>query len=211
MKTRYLVCLALLLALSPLTHADIVVLGLFKGAALIKADGQQKLLKVGQTWRGVTLIEANAKEGVADYNGERITLKVSGHISTNYAKPATRQVVIRKNENHQYITTASINGRSTQVLVDTGANIVAMNSAQARALGVDISKGERSQVTTASGQAYAHRVMLDTVNVGGIEVPHIQATVIDGNHPEMVLLGVSFLQHVQMTEKDGILMLTSKF
>jgi len=26
-----------------------------------------------------------------------------------------------------------------------------------------------------------------------------------------VLLGVSFLQHVQMTEKDGILMLTSKF
>ena len=37
------------------------------------------------------------------------------------------------------------------------------------------------------------------------------ATVLEGPHPEMVLLGTSYLQHVEMREKDGILTLMRKF
>ncbi len=53
--------------------------------------------------------------------------------------------------------------------------------------------------------------MLESVDVGGIHVPHVQASVIEGAFPEMVLLGVSYLQHVDMQEKDGILSLTAKY
>ncbi len=211
MKNLHLICLTLLLALSPAALADVEVLGLFKGAALLKLDGEQKLLKVGQKWNGIVLLSANSKEALADVNGERMTLTVSSRISTNFAVPENRQVIIRKNSNRQYITTAKINGRGTQVLVDTGANIVAMNSGAARALGVDLSKAIPSRVSTASGITNAYSVMLQSVDVGGIEIRHVQASVIEGSFPEMVLLGVSFLQHVELEEKNGVLTLTAKF
>ncbi len=211
MKAAYVFALIALLSLSPLAAADIEVLGLFKGAALIKVDGEQKLLKVGQRWKGVALLEANSKQAIADVNGERMTLTISTRIGTNFAKPTGTTVIIRKNDNRQYITTALINGRSTRVLVDTGANIIAINSATARALGVDYSKGIPSQVKTASGVVMAHMIMLDSVDVGGITVNRVQASVLEGPHPEMVLLGTSYLQHVEMREKDGILMLMRKF
>ena len=47
-KAAHLVILLLALTLTPLSHADMKVLGLFKGAALIDVDGKQKLLKTGQ-------------------------------------------------------------------------------------------------------------------------------------------------------------------
>lgn len=211
MKTGYLICLVLLLTLSGAARADVEVLGLFKGAALLKIDGEQKMIKVGQQWKGVALLKANSREALADVNGERMTLTVSTRISTNFVKPATSTVRIRRNANRQYITNATINGFGTTVLVDTGANIVAMNSNTARALGVDFENAPRSRVSTASGVANAWSVMLDSVNVGGINVQHVQASVIEGGFPEMVLLGVTYLQHVDMQEKDGVLMLTGKF
>ncbi len=45
MKAAHLFVLLALLSISPLAAADIEVLGLFKGAALIKIDGEQKLHK----------------------------------------------------------------------------------------------------------------------------------------------------------------------
>lgn len=211
MKIPHLLFLALLL-ISPLSQAtDIRVLGLFKGAALIEVDGQQKLVKVGQQWKGVALLKASSKEALADVNGERMTLKVSSHITSNYTKPKNTTVRIPKNEMRQYITTAEINGRRTSVLVDTGANIIAMNSGTARALGVKYEEGRPSQVATASGVVSAYSIMLDSVDVGGIKVNRVQASVISGGFPETVLLGMSYLQHVKMTEQDGILLLTNKY
>ncbi len=211
MKAIHLTCLLLLLTLSGWALAELEVLGLFKGAALLKVDGEQKLVKVGQRWKGVSLLSANSREALADVNGERMTLTVSTRIGTSFVKPDTRTVRIRKNTNRQYITRATINGRGTTVLVDTGANIVAMNANTARALGVDFEDAPRSSVSTASGVVGAWSVLLDSVDVGGITVPHVQASVIEGSFPEMVLLGVSYLQHVELQEKDGILVLTSKF
>ena len=213
MKPISLFALIAALWLSPLALAqqDIRVLGLFKGAALLKVDGKQKLLKVGQEWKGIALLEANSKAAVADVNGERMTLTLSTHISSNYAQPTGTTVRIPKNDNRQYITTAKINGRGTKVLVDTGANIVAINSNTARALGVDYSKGIPGKVQTASGVVTAYSVMLDSVDVGGINVPRVQASILEGPYPEMVLLGMSYLQHVELSEKNGILMLVRKF
>ena len=211
MRFAPLAIMVLLLALSPLSRAEVEVLGLFKGAALLQKDGEQKMLKVGEQWQGIVLLSASSREALAEINGERVTLTVSRHITTHFVRPPVQQVIIRKNANRQYITTASINGRGTRVLVDSGANIVAMNSHTARALGVDISKGTPSQVGTASGVVAAHSVVLQSVDVGGIKIQHVQASVIEGDFPEMVLLGVSYLQHVEMREKDGVLTLTAKY
>ena len=207
---RVIVIVACLLP-AHLTAADIEVLGLFKGAALLKRDGEQKLLKVGQVWGDLTLIEANSREALADVDGRRIRLTVSKRVSGNYTVPESRQVLIRKNDHRQYITTAEINGHRTPVLVDTGANIVAMNSNTARAMGVSYQAGAPGRVATASGVVDAWTVTLDSVDVGGIRIKHVRASVLEGAFPEVVLLGMSFLQHVELQERDGILSLTSKY
>jgi aspartyl protease family protein len=210
MKATHLLTLLLTLALSPLSYADVIVLGLFKGAAMLEVDGKQKFLKAGQSWNGITLIEANSKRAVAEIDGERQDLTISQHITTKFVKPEGRTVLIRKNKNLQYITTAAINGRSTRVLIDTGANMIAMSSTTARSLGVKYENGVPSQVSTASGVVQAYTIMLDSVDVGGIRVNRVRSSVLEGAFPEMVLLGTSYLQHVQMSEKDGILMLVGK-
>ena len=57
----------------------------------------------------------------------------------------------------------------------------------------------------------AWQVQLDSVDVGGIRVNFLEATVLEGPQPELMLLGTSYLQHVHMQERDGILMLMRKF
>ncbi len=190
---------------------DYEVLGLFKGAALFKVNGEQKLVKVGQEWKGIAVLEADAKKALVSVNGVEQTVTVSQRISLRFAEPVGQTVHIRRNDARQYITTAQINGRSAQVLVDTGANIVALSSQQADRMGIDYSDGVPSRVTTASGVSRAWSIVLDNVEVGGISASRVQASVIQGAFPETVLLGMSYLQHVEMREKDGILMLIKKY
>ncbi len=208
LRSTLLLCL---LVASPLGLVDVEVKGLFKGAALISVNGQQKLLKVGQEFQGVTLLEANSREAVAEIDGERMTLTVSSRIHTNFKDPTSRTVRIRRNAQQQYITTADINGRRTTVLVDTGANIVAMNMGDAKLLGVDLPDQPNGRVATASGVVAGYTVFLESVDVGGIKIRNVQASVLDGAFPEEILLGMSYLRHVKMEEDNGVLMLTGKY
>jgi aspartyl protease family protein len=211
MRTPQLLCLLAALLLSLPGQADVEVKALFNGAVMIVVDGEQKLLKPGQEFKGVTLIEANSERAIAEINGEQKTLLISTRISTNYAELAAATVFVRKNKHRQYITTALINGHSTRVLIDTGANIVALNAGVARAMGLEYKTGNPSRVQTAAGVVPAYQVKLAKVDVGGLIVNHVEASVLEGNFPQMVLLGTSFLQHVEMSEKDGVLMLKGKF
>jgi aspartyl protease family protein len=106
------------------------------------------------------------------------------------------------------MTTAQINGRSVEVLVDTGANVVAMNTDHARKLGVDLKSGKPASVETAGGVVKARFVVLRSVNLGGIKVNNVQASVIEGEFPGTILLGMTYLQHVDIQEENGVLSLT---
>ena len=116
-------------------------------------------------------------------------------------------VTIVRDARLQYRTGAVINGRRAQVIVDTGANLVALSSTQARQMNIDYSSGKPSRVQTASGTGEAYAITLDTVSIGGIKVRNVPATVVKGDYPDTILLGMSYLRHVSMQEKDGVLSL----
>jgi len=207
-----LCCLFVWLVLSSHVRAvEVEAHGLFKNAAMLSIDGQRKLLKVGQSLAGVTLVSATSQQAVVDIDGQRHTLTMSRRIGATYHQPSNREVRIPRNQQLQYITNASINGRRVQVMVDTGANIVAINESQATALGIDYARGEPAAVSTASGTARAWQVMLDSVDVGGIRVDHVSASVLEGSHPTIVLLGMTYLRHVKLEEDAGVLVLTRDF
>ena len=53
--------------------------------------------------------------------------------------------------------------------------------------------------------------MLDEVTLGGITQHQVRATVIEGAYPVDVLLGMSFLGSVSLSDDAGVLTLTAKF
>jgi len=189
---------------------DIEVKGLFGGAALLVIDGREQLVKTGQTTEeGVQLIEADARKAVLDVGGEPRTVYLSERIDSSFSQPRSVQVHINMTPDRQYLTAGAINGRSIRFLVDTGANVIALNSDMARSLGIEHIESKSTKVATASDVREARSVVLHQVQVGEIVVNNVHAVVIDGPQPSTALLGMSFLQYVDIAENDGLMVLSS--
>lgn len=109
-------------------------------------------------------------------------------------------------------TVGSINGYPVNFLVDTGASIVAMNSIQAKRLGIQyLLDGNPTMVSTAGGNVAAYNIRLKNVSVGQIKLQDIDAVIIEGAHPEDVLLGMSFLGRLNVKNENEVMMLETKF
>jgi len=97
------------------------------------------------------------------------------------------------------------------MLLDTGASTVAMSSVEAKRLGLQYwLKGKKIMVSTASGYARGYRVILNKVQVGSIALNKVEGTVIEGSSPRQVLLGMSFLNRVEMNNNGNVMLLRSK-
>ena len=186
----------------------IEVEALFPEAAVVKVDGQRKMLRVGEAFRGVTLLAAGSASATLEVAGQQQVHGLTRSVGSSYQAPEKQVVKIPRDARMQYQTTALINGRSMPVLVDTGANVLAMNTLHARALGVPVEEGQPSMVETASGRVKARIVNLQSVSVGGIRVDNVRASVVEGEFPATILLGMTYLQHVDIEENNGVLSLS---
>jgi aspartyl protease family protein len=209
LKVLFLVSMTLLgSAAAVLATPDIEVEALMPDTAVLKIDGERKVLKAGQTYKGVTLISAYSRTATLEVDGKQVVMGISRRIGADYQEPAEQVVTIRRDERLQYNTSVLINGRSLPALVDTGANLVALSSDQAKMLAIDYETGVQSRVETASGLVNAWLITLRSVSVGGIRVDNVQATVVEGSYPSTVLLGMSYLKHVDIKENNGVLSLS---
>ncbi|WP_277052186.1 retropepsin-like aspartic protease family protein [Zestomonas thermotolerans] len=209
-----LLCAGLLLACSSFAaETRVQVVGLFPGAAVLNVDGERKLVWVGQTGPGgVEVVSADSRGAVLRVDGVERSYGLSREYSEGgYSAPARRQLSIARGVGGHYWVAGSINGRSVQFLVDTGATSVAMNEAQARRLGLDFRvDGQPMVVNTASGTAKAWRLKANSVKVGPLELLGVETVVLEGESPTEVLLGMSFLNRVGWREEQGVLVLESK-
>ena len=191
---------------------DIEVVALFSKAAMLRIDGKALLLKTGQTSpEGVLLVNASSREATIEYQGIRTIMLLSDRISSSFQKPDVVTLSVQINNQGQFIAMGSINGRPARFLIDTGANIVAMNSAVARSLGIDFSGGKKMTATTAGGMVVSREVILDVVQVGEIKVTNVQGAVLEGDFPKEILLGMSFLKNIKIQKNAGLMVLTSQF
>lgn len=176
--------------------------------AVLLINGERKTLKAGGSHDGVTLLETTATTATLEINGQRKTVGLSQRVGTSFTQPEETVVTIARNAQMQYLTGATINGMNTTVLVDTGANTVAISSAEARSLNVPYGTGEVITVQTAGGLTQGYPVTLGSVSVGGIKVDNVEAVVVSGGFPAVTLLGMSYLRHVKIEENNGILSLS---
>ena len=94
-------------------------------------------------------------------------------------------------------------GVSLRFLVDTGATSVVLSSADARRAGLNYLAGTRSFTQTANGVIPVYYVKLDSIRVGDITLNSVDAAVIEGDKLPIALLGMSFLNRMEM-RRDGI-------
>lgn len=189
----------------------IEVAALFEGAAVLEVDGASRLVKVGGSFAGVALVAANSREAVVQIDGEQRTLALSDRIASTFSKAKAVSVSMTLSQAGQYATQGTINGHPAAFVVDTGANIVALNEIDARAMAINYTAGEALRVQTAGGAVRGWRVKLGEVTVGAITVMNVEAAVLEGQAPPKVLLGMSFLRHVEISEKNGVMVLSSEF
>jgi len=218
MKARWLLTLVFgVLSSAPFTNAwadmDIVAMALFENKAVLQVDGKQRMLAVGETSpEGVKLLRVDGDVVVIELNGKRETIALGSHSTASIAAPQVLLVTLAPDQNGMFRTSGSVNGQSMRFIVDTGATLVAMNSAEAKRLGIDFRMvGKKSQVETASGMAAAFYLTLRTVKIGEIEVRDVDAVVLDGSFPTVTLLGMSFLSRIDVEHTGGTLRLKKKY
>jgi len=115
------------------------------------------------------------------------------------------EVVLQRNRAGHYLAPGLINGQPVNFLLDTGATHVSVPAGIAEELG--LAKGRRSQVSTANGVISVYQTELDTVQLGGIQLQQVRASINPHMPDDVVLLGMSFMKHLDMTQRDGVLTL----
>jgi len=192
-----------------LAAEQVQVLGLFSGKAMLLIDGQRYTLSVGDTSpEGVKLLAADSNKALLEIDGKRRELTLGTQISSHYPDAKKKVVDIYPDEIGMYRVNGTINGQSIKFLVDTGASDIAMNSVQAKQLGIDyLNNGTAGLADTASARVRVYRVKLDKVTVGTIRVYDVDAMVLEGPQPGQVLLGQSFLNQLHMKREGTLLRL----
>jgi aspartyl protease family protein len=125
--------------------------------------------------------------------------------ATSYAQDGIREVILQRNRHGHYVTSGKINGQDVVFMLDTGATGVALPARVADRL--NIKRGQAYRTQTANGTATAYATRLDRVSVGDIELPNIAAGISPGLQTDEVLLGMSFLKHIEFTQRGDTLIL----
>ncbi len=182
---------------------QISVQALFGDKVMLLINGQRHTLAVGQpAVEGVRAIDVNPHRAILEVGGRRYTYEPGAAVSLNFNRPQQRVETLYADRMGMFRRTGSINGRTVEFMVDTGATMVAMNRQQASRLGIDYRRGRAGAVNTASGVVHAYHVKLKSISLGAIKRQHVDALVIDGDHPGPILLGMSFLDALKV-EKTG--------
>lgn len=190
---------------------SVTLSGSMGNKALLVIDGQPHTLAVGQSARGVTLLQlSDGQATVQRGSGGSILLQLGGAparlVGTPAARTGAQEIVLPAGLGGHFMSAGSINGRSVQFMVDTGATVVAISQAEAERIGLDWRNAPRAMTQTANGNVPVHRLNLNTVRVGEVEVTNIDAIVMPAQMP-YVLLGNSFLSRFQMRRENDLLRL----
>lgn len=183
--------------------ADVALAGVIGARAVLVIDaGAPQTLAVGARSReGVKLVALRDEIATVEVDGRRETLRLGEHaVHVKGGQQAARLQLQADSQGH-FVSRGRINGIEVNLLVDTGATFVSLGRSDAKRIGLDYTKGERALTATANGTVPVWRMRLDTVELGGMALHNVDASVHESELP-LVLLGMSFLNRTQW-QRDG--------
>jgi aspartyl protease family protein len=207
---RLLQTLLMLVTTASASAADVAVVGVFPGKAVLVVDGAGPYtVPVGEVRGAVRVVSVDEGGAVLEIEGRRTSLPV-GAAPMRAEPDAGMRVVLAPDARGHYIAQGAVNGAALRFLVDTGATAVTIPGEFARRVGIDASRGQPVLVSTANGQVAARRVRLDRVSIGSLVIYQVDAIVQDGLG-EHALLGMSFLNRTDLRRDGDRLVLTRRY
>ena len=212
---KSLVVVAQLLAAAAGAHAasSVMLTGTIGSRAILIVDGAPpKTVAVGETFQGVRLVSLQAEQAVVELEGKRVNLRMDTPVSIGggTGTGGGSRIVLPADSRGHFMTQGAINGRPVTFMLDTGATSIAMSAADAQRIGLDYSKGQRVQMSTANGVASGYKLRLQSVRVGDVEVYDIDAIVSPQPMP-FVLLGNSFINRFSMRRDADQMVLEKRY
>lgn len=116
----------------------------------------------------------------------------------------TRIAVLHANiyRGKHYFAPVTINGRTVEGIIDTGASVVAMSEETAKAFGIKFSGAPQGISSTANGKITTYRVVVPQIEVAGIKVRNVPVSIgITGE----LLVGMSFLSQLDVSIQSDTL------
>lgn len=190
---------------------EVALAGVFRTkAVLVINGGQPKTLAVGQrTGEGVVLLAVDGDTAVVDVNGVRERLRLGERVVRGVSGGG-QDLYLEADGRGHFVTTGLVNGVAVQFLVDTGATLVSIGMSDARRMGIDVTRGEPGVSQTANGTARVWRVKLDSIKVGQVVLHGVDAAV-HANDLPIALLGMSFLNRMEMNREGSRLVLKKRY
>ncbi len=199
-----IIALLLLLACTPALAGEVALIGVIgdKAAVLAIDGGDPKAVKIGQRWNGVTVVAVEKERATVEIDGKRRVLVLGQHYRGATGASDRQSATLAADTRGHFFAEASVNDVPMRLVVDTGASLVVLSGADASRLGVDWRQGPRRMMQTANGTTAGYLVKLDKVKVGGIELTNVEGMVLEQGLGAVGLLGMSFLNRVEM-QRDG--------
>lgn len=215
MTNHTIAALLFLLLCGAAVAADVNLNGVIGTKALVVVDGgKPRLLAVGETSpEGVKLISVTGESAVIEMGGKRETLTMgqSARLAGGSRSSGAQSVTLIADSRGHFVTIGAINGITVRVLVDTGASLISMGSTEARRLGINYTAGQKAFSSTANGVVPTYRVKIDEVRIGDVTLNNVDGMVHVGDNLPIVLLGMSFLNRMEMKRDGEKMVLTKRF
>ncbi len=125
-------------------------------------------------------------------------------VSTNWHNNSA-EVRLKQNRYGHYLVKGKINNQDVTFLLDTGATVISIPENLANSL--QLEKTHRSQSRTANGTIMVYGTRLDSVSIGEIKLHNIRASINPHMQGDEILLGMSFMKHLEISQKDQQLIL----
>ncbi len=115
------------------------------------------------------------------------------------------EVVLKRSRQGHYIASGFINRQPVRFLIDTGASQVSIPAHFAERL--NLQPGVPTQAVTANGVITVYSTIADEIALGPIVLTKVRADLNPYLTGEEVLLGMSFIRHLEWIQRDGVLTL----
>ncbi|MDY6991411.1 MAG: retropepsin-like aspartic protease [Pseudomonadota bacterium] len=208
-KTFAFFCSSVVIITAFAQEPEITVVGLSQDTAIIVFNDHYHVLHPGETLTGdITLVSADSEKAILEINGQESIHHLSQRISREaYSTPKTPPIRIFPDSQGLYSVAGQINGYAVDFIVDTGATVIAMSSKQAQRMGIHHYRrqGQAGVSSTAAGNVRSYQIALAHVKVGHLSQDNVTAVIIEGEHPHKILLGMSFLKHIQLSRNGKVL------
>ena len=192
--------------------AEPVLMATMGSKASVSFGGKPVTLAIGDIRDGVKLISVGADSAVFESGGKRSTVQLGqGFFAAGggQGKGDTQVATLFDAGGGHFMAMITANGSSLRGMIDTGATALALSERHAKALGVPFNRDRPVQAHTAQGVVTGWRVRLDTLKLEGITLYGIEATILEGDFPDVPLIGMTVLSQLQM-QKDGNTMILKK-